>query len=101
MIRCGSISLKAYIATLLFFASLLCMKFDYSNNIIILGSLQLYGFEKAQILYYKNSGVTPRQQLALILGKTFDALMLKTPMLIQAYIFQIELHIELVVLYSY
>ncbi len=62
------------------------MKFDYFNNIIIPGSLQLDDFEKAQILHYKNPGFTPRQQLALIVGNTFDALMLKTPMLIQAYI---------------
>jgi hypothetical protein len=48
------------------FACLLCMKFDYSNNIIIPGSLQLDDFEKAQIPYYKNPGITPRQQLALI-----------------------------------
>jgi hypothetical protein len=33
--------------------SLLCMKFDYSNNIIIAGSLQLDNFKKAQILHYK------------------------------------------------
>ncbi len=67
-------------------ASLPCMKFDYSNNIIIPGSLQLDNFEKAQIPHYKNPGVTPRQQLALIIGNNFDALMLKRPMLIQAYI---------------
>jgi hypothetical protein len=67
-------------------ASLLCMKFDYSNNIIIPGSLQLDGFEKAQIPHYKNPGVFPWQQLALIAGNNFNALMLKTPMLIQAYI---------------
>ncbi len=62
------------------------MKFNYFNNIIIPGSLQLENFEKAQILHYKNHGVTPRQQLALIVGNTFDTLILKTPMLIQAYI---------------
>jgi hypothetical protein len=67
-------------------ASLLCMKFDYSNNKIILGSLQLGDFEKAQILHYKNPGVTPREQLGQIIGNHFEALMLKTPMLIQAYI---------------
>ncbi len=50
------------------FASLLCMKFDYSDNIIIPGSPQLDVIEKAQIPHYKNSGVTPRQQLALIAG---------------------------------
>jgi hypothetical protein len=59
------------------FASLLCMKFDYSNNIIIPGSLQLDHFKKAQILHYKNPGVTPRQQLGQIIGNNFDALMLK------------------------
>jgi hypothetical protein len=37
------------------FANLLCMKFDYSNNIIIPGSLQLDNFEKAQIPHYKKS----------------------------------------------
>ncbi len=67
-------------------ASQLCMKFDYSNNIIIPGSLQLDDFEKAQNLHYKNPGITPRQHLALIVGNNFDALMLKTPILIQAYI---------------
>jgi hypothetical protein len=60
------------------FASLLCMKFGFSNNIIIPGSLQLDDFEKAQILHYKNPGVTPRQQSALIVGNNFDALMLNT-----------------------
>jgi hypothetical protein len=58
------------------------MKFNYSNNIIIPGSLQLDNFEKAQIPLYKNSGVTPRQQWALTVGNNFDALMLKTAMLI-------------------
>jgi hypothetical protein len=53
---------------------------------IIPGSLQLDNFEKAQILHYKNLGVTPRQLLTLIVGNHFEALMLKTPMLIQAYI---------------
>jgi hypothetical protein len=60
------------------------MKFDFSSNIIIPGSLQLDNFEKAQIPHYKNPGIAPRQQVALIVGNTFDALMLKTPMLIQA-----------------
>jgi hypothetical protein len=64
------------------FASLLCMKFDYTNKIIIPGSLQLDYFEKAQIPHYKNPGITPRQQLGLIVGNKFDALMLKTSMLI-------------------
>jgi hypothetical protein len=68
------------------FASLLCTKFDYSNNIIIPGSLQLDDFEKAQIPHYKNPGVTPIQHLALIVGISFDVLILKIPMLIQAYI---------------
>ncbi len=67
-------------------ASLLCMKFDYSNNKFILGSLQLDNFERAQILLYKNPGVTPREQLGQIIGNHFEALMLKPPMLIQAYI---------------
>ncbi len=62
------------------------MKFDYSNSIIIPVSLQLYNFEKAQIPHFKNPGITPRQQLALIVGNNVDVLMLKTPMLIQAYI---------------
>jgi hypothetical protein len=34
-------------------ACLLCKKFDYSNNIIIQGSLQLNDFEKAKIPHYK------------------------------------------------
>ncbi len=55
-------------------ASLLCMKFDHSNNIIIPGSLQLDHFEKAQLLHYNNPGVIPRQQLAHIAGNNFDAL---------------------------
>jgi hypothetical protein len=67
-------------------ASLLCMKFDYSNNKIIPGSLQLDNFERAQILHYKNPGVTPREQLGKIAGNHFETLTLKTPMLIQAYI---------------
>jgi hypothetical protein len=60
------------------------MKVDYSNNIIISGSLQLNNFETAKKLHYKNPGITPRQYLGLIIGNNFDALMLKTPMLIQA-----------------
>jgi hypothetical protein len=67
-------------------ASLLCMKFDYSNNIIIPGSLQLNDFETTKILHYKNPGITPREQLGLIIENNFDMLMLKTPILIQAYI---------------
>jgi hypothetical protein len=62
------------------------MKFDYSNNIIIPGSLQLNDVEKAQIPHYKNPGTSPKQQLALIIGNNFFALVLKTPMLIQVYI---------------
>jgi hypothetical protein len=62
------------------------MKFDYSNNKIIPGSLQLDNFEKAQILHYKNHGITQGEQLGQIVGNYFEALMLKTPMLIQAYI---------------
>jgi hypothetical protein len=60
------------------------MKFDYSNNIIIPGSLQVCNFETAKIPHYKNPGITPRQQLGLIVGNNFA--MMKTPMLIQAYI---------------
>ncbi len=67
-------------------ASFLCMKFDYSKNKIILGSLQLDKFEIAQILHYKNPGVNPREQLGQIVGNHFEALLFKTPMLIQAYI---------------
>ncbi len=67
-------------------ASLLFMKFDYSNNIIIPGSLQLNNFEIAQIPHYKNPGITPRVQLGLIIGNNFEVLMLKPPILIQAYI---------------
>ncbi len=67
-------------------ASLLCMKYDYSNNKIIPGSLQSDNFQKAQILHYKNPGVTPREQLGQIVRNHFEALMLKTPMLIQGYI---------------
>ncbi len=52
-------------------ASLMRMKFDYSNNIIIPGSLQIDNFEKAQILHYKNPSITPRQQFALIVGNNF------------------------------
>ncbi len=63
-------------------ASLLCMKFDYSNNKIIPGSLQLDNFEKAQIPHYKNPGITPREQLGQIVGNHFEALILKTHMLI-------------------
>ena len=58
-------------------ASLHCMKFDYSNNKIIPGSLQLDDFEKAQIPHYKNSGVTPREQLGQTVRNHFEALMLK------------------------
>jgi hypothetical protein len=53
---------------------------------IITGSLQLDDFEKAQIPHYKNTGVISREQLDQIIGNHFEALMLKTSMLIQAYI---------------
>jgi hypothetical protein len=36
------------------FASLLCMKFDYSNNIIIPGSLQLNNFETTNFALKKS-----------------------------------------------
>jgi hypothetical protein len=62
------------------------MNFDYSNNIIIPRSLQLNNIEKAKTLHYKNPGITPRQQLGIIVGNNFDALMLKIPILIKAYI---------------
>ncbi len=67
-------------------ASLLYMKFDYSNNKTIPGSLQLDDFEIGPILHYKNPGVIPREQLGQIVGNHFEALMSKIPMLIQAYI---------------
>jgi hypothetical protein len=67
------------------FTRLLCMKFDYSNNIIIPGSLQLDNFEKEQILDYKNPGITPKQQLALIVGNNFNMLIFLL-MPIQVYI---------------
>ncbi len=69
-----------------FLASLLCMRLNYSNNKIIPGSLQLGHFEKTQIPHYKNPGVTPREQLGQIIRNRFEVLMLKPPMLIQAYI---------------
>jgi hypothetical protein len=62
------------------------MKFDYSSKIIISESLQLDDFDTAKKLHYKKPGITPRQQLGLIVGNNFDALMLKTPMFMQAYI---------------
>jgi hypothetical protein len=67
-------------------ASLLCMKFDYSNNIIILGSLQLDDFETAIIPYYKKSWHYSKRAVRSNRWNDFDALMLKTPILIQAYI---------------
>jgi hypothetical protein len=62
------------------------MKFDYSNNKIIPGSLQLDNFERAHIPHYRSPGITPREQLGQIVGNHFEVLMLKTPMLIQVYI---------------
>ncbi len=62
------------------------MKFYCSNNKIIPGSLQLDNFEKAQILHYNYPGKTPREQLGQIIGNHFEVLMLKTPVLNQAYI---------------
>jgi hypothetical protein len=81
-------------------ASLLCMKFDYSNNNIILGSFQLDNFERAHILHYKNPGVTPREQLGKIVGDHFEVLMLKHLCSFKC-IFQIELQIKVVIPYSY
>jgi hypothetical protein len=52
-------------------ASLLCMKFDYFNNKINPGSLQLDDFEKAQIWHCKDPGITPREQLGQIIGNHF------------------------------
>jgi hypothetical protein len=86
MIMCGSVSLKSYIGTLLF------LQASFARNLIIPTTksfhnhFKLDNFEKVQFLHYKNFGVTLREQLGQIVGNHFEALMLKSPMLIQAYI---------------
>jgi hypothetical protein len=81
-------------------ASLLCMKFNHSNNIIIPGPLQLDNFEKAQFQHYKNPGITSREQLGQIAGNHFEVLMLKYICSFK-HIFHIKLQIKKVVSYSY
>jgi hypothetical protein len=65
---------------------LLCTKFDYSSNKIQPGSLDIQHFKNARVPHFKDSGVTPKEQLKLIISGEFEAKMLKSTFNVQAYI---------------
>ena len=67
-------------------ACLLCMKFDYDNNIINPGSLDLDDFKISDIPDYKDPGVSPRQFLLSIFNGETEAPMLTLLFNFQAYI---------------
>jgi hypothetical protein len=54
-------------------ACLLCMKFDYDNNIISLGSLDVDDFKNAEVPYYKDPEYNLRQCLLSILNGQTEA----------------------------
>jgi hypothetical protein len=65
---------------------LLCTNFDYSNNKIQPGSLNIQDFKNARVPHFKDPGVTPKEQLKLIISGEFEAKMLKSKFIVQAYI---------------
>ncbi len=65
---------------------LLCIKFDYSSNKIQLGSLDIQDFKNARVPHFKDPGVTPKEQLKLIISEEFEAKMSKSTFNVQAYI---------------
>ncbi len=67
-------------------ACLLCMKFDYDNNIINLGSLDLEDFKHADVPHYKDPGYNPRACLLSILNWDTEAPMSTSLFTFQAYI---------------
>ena len=67
-------------------ACLLCTKFDYKNNIIKPGSLQLEDFKKADIPHYKDPGYNPKEFLKMIFSDKIAAPMLTSQFTFQAYI---------------
>ncbi len=67
-------------------ACLLCMKFDYDNNIINLESLDLDDFKHADVPHYKDPGYNQRACLLSILNGDTEAPMLTSLFTFQAYI---------------
>jgi hypothetical protein len=57
-------------------ACLLCTKFDYFNNILLPGSLEIPKFERAKIPNFKKPDLTPRHQLTLTDNNHEDTSML-------------------------
>ncbi len=64
---------------------LLCTRFDYSSNKIQPGSLDIQDFKNARVPHFKDPGVTPKEQLKLIISGEFEAKMLKSTFNVQAY----------------
>jgi hypothetical protein len=62
------------------------MKFDYDNNIINLGSLDMDDFKHADVPHYKDPGYNPRECLLLILNGDTEAPKLTSLFTFQAYI---------------
>jgi hypothetical protein len=65
---------------------LLLPKFDYSSNKIQPGSLDIQDFKNARVPHFKDSGVTPKEQLKLIISGEFEVNILKSSFNVQAYI---------------
>ena len=65
---------------------LLCMKFDYDNNIISSRSLDLDDLKNADVPYYSDPRYNPRQCLLSILNGQTEAPMLTLLFTFQAYI---------------
>ena len=69
--------------------SLLCTKFDHSNNTLVPGSLTVKHFEEAKIPHFKtpdDSALTPRKQICDLLSDTQCPNMLTTIINVKAFI---------------
>ena len=69
--------------------SLLCTKFDHSNNTLVPGSLTVKHFEEAKIPHFKtpdDSALTPRQQICELLRSNQCLNMLTTLINVKAFI---------------
>ena len=69
--------------------SLLCTKFDHSNNTLVPGSLTVKHFEEAKIPHFKtpdDSALTPRKQICDLLSNTQCPNMLTTLINVKAFI---------------
>jgi hypothetical protein len=65
---------------------LLCTKFDYSSNKIQPGSLDIQDFKNTRVPRFKDPGVSPKEQLKLIISGEFEAKMLTSTFNVQVYI---------------